>query len=134
MQTILTVQSEPLLAAFFTRILEKGYTVLKATSAAEALDVCRHCGKIHLLIVDLDLPVVSGIELGSLLRSWMPGLPVILTADALPEDWTEQEKAEFSNLEPASMAVLKLPFSPDDLRTRVAALIGFPETAFRAVA
>lgn len=134
MKTILVVQQEPLLSGLFTRLLERGYNVVETASAEEALDAARRCGKIDLLITDLELPVISGIELGSLLKAWIPGLQVILTADLLPENWSNAERADLAQLQAESMTVLKMPFSPDDLRARVASLIGFPESALTTAA
>ena len=115
-------------------MLERGYSVVETNSAEEALDAARHLRKIDLLITDLALPVISGIELGSLLKAWIPGLQVILTADLLPENWSDEEKAELAQRQAKSMTVLKMPFSPDDLKARVFSLIGFPDFALTTAA
>jgi CheY-like chemotaxis protein len=107
---------------------------VETTSAEGALDAARRSGKIDLLITDVALPIISGIELGSLLKAWMPRLHIILTADLLPEDWSADERAELSNFKTQSMTVLKMPFSPDDLRARVVSLIGLPESPLTAAA
>ncbi|HEY1240999.1 MAG TPA: response regulator [Bryobacteraceae bacterium] len=134
MKTILVVQQEPLVRGLFNRLLERGYNVVETTSAEGALDAARRSGKIDLLITDVALPIISGIELGSLLKAWMPRLHIILTADLLPEDWSADERAELSNFKTQSMTVLKMPFSPDDLRARVVSLIGLPESPLTAAA
>jgi len=134
MKTILVVQQEPLLSGLFSRLLERGYNVVETASAEEALDAARRRGKIDLLITDLALPVISGIELGSLLKAWIPGLPVILTADLLPENWNDEERAELAQRQAQSMTVLKMPFSPDDLKARVLSLIGHPDSALTTAA
>ena len=134
MKIILVVEQEPLVRGLFNRLLERGYKVIETASAEGALDTARQYGKIDLLITDLALPVISGIELGSLLKSWMPALHVIVTADLLPENWSDDEKAQFAQLRARSMTVMKMPFSPDDLRARVVSLIGFPESVLNAAA
>ena len=134
MKTILVVQQEPLLSGLFNRLLERGYKVVETASADEALDAARRAGKIDLLITDLALPVISGIELGSLLKACIPGLQVILTADLLPENWSDDERAELGEFQAESMMVLKKPFSPDDLKARVSSLIGFPDYALTTAA
>jgi CheY-like chemotaxis protein len=134
LKTILVVQPERLVAGLFSRLLGTGYTVVEASSAEEALDACRHSGAIDLLIIDVALPVVSGIELASLLKQWLPELRIILTADTLPELWSESRKAELRKTLSDSVAILKVPFSPDDLKARVIGLIGFPERVSTLVA
>jgi len=134
MKTILVVQPEPLVSGLFNRLLERGYSVVETTSAEEALDAFRRHGKVDLLITELELPVISGIELASLLKAWRPRLKIILTADLLPENWSDEESAELSRFQTHSMTILKMPFSPDELRARVVSLIGFPESAFPAAA
>lgn len=134
LKTILVVQHERLVAGLFSHVLGGGYTVLEAASAEEALDAYRHIETIDLLIVDVALPVVSGMELASLLKQWLPRLRIILTADTLPEFWSESKKAELRDNLSDSIAILKMSFSPDDLRARVIGLIGFPERVFTLVA
>jgi CheY-like chemotaxis protein len=134
LKTILVVQTERLIAELFRRVLGAGYIVLEASSGEEALDVCRRSGDIDLLIIDVALPVVSGMELASLLKKWLPKLRIILTTDTEPELWSESLKAELRQTLSDSIAILKIPFSPDDLRARVIGLIGFPERVFTLTA
>ena len=134
LKTILVVQPERLVARLFSRALGGGYTILEATSAEEALDACRHRETIDLLIVAVDLPVVSGMELASLLKEWLPVLRIIPLADSLPESWRESQKAELRETLSDSIAILTMPFSPDDLRAKVIGLTGFPERVVTLVA
>jgi CheY-like chemotaxis protein len=134
LKTILVVQPERHVAGLFSRVLGGEYTVLEAISAQEALDACRHSGNIDLLIIDVVLPVVSGMELAFLLKQWLPRLRIILTADALPEFWSESKRTELRETLSDSIAILKMPFSPDDLRARVIGLIGLPERVLTLIA
>ena len=125
MKTILIVQEEPLLIEVFKRTLSN-YRLLDATSAVQAMDVYRRCPKIDLLITDMVLPVVSGMELASLLKAWLPELQVILTADTPAEYWSTEQTILFGEISSESVAVLEKPFLPAQLREQVAVLIGPP--------
>ncbi len=134
MKTILIVQEEPLLIEVFKRTLHAGYEVLDATSAVEAMDIYRQHPKIDLLIADMVLPVLSGMELASLLKEWIPGLQVILTADVPAEYWSEQQALQFGEISAGPVAVLEKPFAPAQLRAQVAELIGRAEPVASAAA
>ncbi len=64
-ETILMVEDEPLLRAVNREFLEvKGYCILEASNGAQALHICEtHQGPIDLLITDVIMPGISGIEL-----------------------------------------------------------------------
>src|SRR5262249_47368507 len=64
-ETILLVEDDPrVLALARRRLVMYGYTVLEATHPEEALRICQeHEGPIHLLLTDVVLPVMTGVEL-----------------------------------------------------------------------
>lgn len=70
-------------------ILERyGYTVHEARNAAEAVDLCsRHQGTIHLMLTDVVMPDMNGVELSKRLAPLQPGMKVLFmsgcTADAI---------------------------------------------------
>jgi two-component system, sensor histidine kinase len=53
-----------------------GYTVYEASTGREALDVTRSAA-IDLVVLDVNLPDISGLEVGRLLRDLQPGPPAI---------------------------------------------------------
>lgn len=65
MKTVLLVDDEPGVRSLCRQFLAPGpYTVLEANDGREALEVCRrHEGPIHLLLTDLVMPGMSGLEL-----------------------------------------------------------------------
>lgn len=78
--TILLVEDDPHLLRITSRILaDLGYRVLTAGSIAHALAVASaNAESIQVLITDISLPEVSGIELAQRIRQNAPDLPVLL--------------------------------------------------------
>ena len=88
--TILVVEDEDLHRLLLKRILEnKGYVVLEAANGAEGLEVLRTL-KVDLAIVDLEMPVMDGMEFTKWIKEINSGFPVIIvTAHAVnfsPQD------------------------------------------------
>ena len=79
-KTILIVDDEETILSITGAILERfGYRVLTARDGVEAVDLANeHAGKIHLVLLDLNMPVMGGAEAFSLLRKTHPALKVIL--------------------------------------------------------
>jgi PAS domain S-box-containing protein len=62
-------------------------TVLHAKNGSEAVDICSHCKKINLILMDIRLPDISGYEATRKIKKQMPEIPVIAqTAYALEGD------------------------------------------------
>lgn len=78
-QTVLLVESEPLLLRFISRILSNaGFRVLPAKTAEEALRIeSTFAGVINLLVTSFTLPTLSGPKLAQEL-SKKRGMPVML--------------------------------------------------------
>jgi PAS domain S-box-containing protein len=78
-QHILVVEDNPSVRALVTALLEdEGYRVTACVSGEEALRAAeQHEGGIDLLITDLILGQLSGLQLAQRLRSSRPGLPVV---------------------------------------------------------
>jgi CheY-like chemotaxis protein len=85
---ILVVDDEAAVSRLVTRYLSHlGYTVLEAGSAAEALAlVWRQEPRVDLVLSDVVMPSVSGVELATALLSRVPGPSVILMTGALPQE------------------------------------------------
>ena len=88
-ETILVVEDERLVGEMIREILAQyGYTVLEARSGGEAVDLCsRHPGTIHLMLTDVVMPGMNGVELSERLAPTQPGMKVLFmsgyTADAI---------------------------------------------------
>ena len=85
MYTLLVVDDDPEVRNLETQILRlQGYAVLEAESAAEALRLAGETATIHLLITDLVMPEVDGLELTRQFRSLHPNTPVLMVSGSLP--------------------------------------------------
>jgi DNA-binding response OmpR family regulator len=80
---ILLVEDDPDLALFVTHVLTRRgrFAVTHTPDPATALALAAD-GAYHLVFADLDLPVMSGLELIAALRRQTPGLPVVLLVPA----------------------------------------------------
>jgi len=79
-ETILLVDDEDALLSLVSENLEMdGYTVLRARSAEEAIHICeQHNGPIHLLLSDVVMQNMSGVDLAADLQGRNPNLKVLL--------------------------------------------------------
>jgi two-component system cell cycle sensor histidine kinase/response regulator CckA len=118
--TILLVEDEDAVRALAMRILRReGYTVYVASNAAEAEAVFASNGsEIALLVSDLVLPGVGGMDLARRLRDRRPALNVLLMSG-----YTDRDVGAFQS-ETDRVAFLQKPFTPDSLVGRVGELLG----------
>jgi DNA-binding NtrC family response regulator len=115
---LLVVDDDAMVRDVETQIVRlQGYTVLEAESAAEALRVAASTVTIHLLITDLVMPEVDGLELSRRFRSVHPKTPVLLVSGSLPllRARSEPELGRFD--------FLAKPFQFDELLRRVRTLL-----------
>lgn len=88
-ETILLVEDEPAVLRVTTRLLTQlGYRVLPAGHAHDALELARtHSGTIHLLLTDVLMPDMNGVELARAVQRVLPDIRVLFmsgyTADTL---------------------------------------------------
>jgi PAS domain S-box-containing protein len=78
--TILLVEDERSVRSTVRRLLERhGYRVLEAANGQDALTlIAAHNGEINLVLSDMVMPGMGGMELASRVRSVAPKLPVLL--------------------------------------------------------
>ena len=77
--SILVVDDEPLVLTLFCTFLRAfGYSVTEASSGAEALDKFAGTGReIRLLVTDIVMPQMNGIELAAEIKRRAPGVKVL---------------------------------------------------------
>jgi CheY-like chemotaxis protein len=76
--TILVVEDEEIHRLLLRRVLENnGYVILDAANGAEGLEVLRTL-KVDLAIVDLEMPVMDGMEFTKWVKDIIPNFPMII--------------------------------------------------------
>lgn len=98
-------------------ILEKYYTVLLAESGREALNKIK-CEKIDLILLDIAMPIMDGLETFKRIKDSSVNIPVIfLTASGYEDDVR-------TAINLGAVNYLKKPFFPQELLKRVAKGLG----------
>jgi CheY-like chemotaxis protein len=119
MSTILLVEYEPTVKDDLKKALGSSCVVLEATSAVDALDTFRAHREIDLLICEVEMGLVSGMELASLLRAWNPKLRTILTSDLPCDQWTDRQALELSEIPSDEVLILERPFTGLKLKAAI---------------
>ena len=86
-KTILLAEDDESLNRMISQVLERhGFLVLRAKDGKEALALFEaKLGDIELVISDIEMPRMSGVELRSRLRKQSPQLKIILISATFPE-------------------------------------------------
>ncbi len=115
MKTILVVDDELSMREFLGILLEKeGYRVLSAAEGNEALQITEK-NNIDLVVSDIRMPGMNGLELLSALKQENAGLPVIMiTAFASPDDAVTAMKN-------GAFDYITKPFNVDEIKGVIAA-------------
>jgi len=116
---LLIIDDEPLLIAALSRTLAPEHEVVALTNAREALERLRAGERYALILCDLMMPEMTGMELHATLVSEAPGQAecmVFLTGGAFTE-------AARAFLDTTRLPWLEKPFEPELLRTRLRTLL-----------
>jgi CheY-like chemotaxis protein len=119
-ETVLLVEDEAAVRASLRRLLElHGYTVLEARNGAEALKVYEaYEGQVDLVLTDVVMPEMGGMELVDQLRSGRPDLKVLIMSGY-------SERALTSNGSiPQGTGYLEKPFTAEVLMRRLREVLG----------
>ena len=113
--TILLAEDEEMVRELAIEIFQgAGYTVLDAPNGAAALAICdRHEGCIDLLVTDLVMPGMNGIELARRVCDSRPGIPVLFMSG-----YAEDAKQRLGDLD-EGRAFLQKPITPTKLSRKV---------------
>lgn len=97
-KTVLVAEDDNINFLLLKRILElQNCTVLRAINGQEAVDICSNNSDIHLVFMDIKMPVLNGFEAFKIINSFNPKLPVIAqTAYASTEDYEKIIKSGFA--------------------------------------
>ena len=121
-EKILVVEDEKSIAHFISTVLNNnGYEAMQAVSGTEALSmISSHCP--DLIILDLGLPDMDGLEILRQLRNWS-SLPVVVVSAR------SHEKDKVEALDLGADDYLTKPFGTDELLARVRTAIRHTRTA-----
>jgi two-component system alkaline phosphatase synthesis response regulator PhoP len=125
-QTVLVVEDEASIASFVSLYLKNaGYGVRSATNGAEALREVG-AGNLALVVLDLNLPDIDGIEVCRRIRQGSD-LPILmLTA-------RDEDVDKIIGLEVGADDYMTKPFNPRELVARVKSILRRSSTESRAV-
>ena len=129
-ETILLAEDEPQVRDLIHRVLDRlGYTVLEASDGVEGLDLAlKHEGEIDLLLTDVVMPRLGGVELADRLRKRDPRIGVLYISG-------HAEDAQAPPGMPGPLPLLAKPFFPDELAGQVRAVLDArPASSSRAPA
>ncbi|WP_411280968.1 response regulator [Gemmatimonas sp.] len=112
--TILVVDDEPAICKVTGRLLERaGYTVARAHSGSEALDLIERTGVPALILTDLGMPGMSGRELAQRIRAKWPAVPVVFMSGYAAG------AAEYDAVDDPQHLLIEKPFDPAELLASV---------------
>jgi CheY-like chemotaxis protein len=111
-RTVLVVDDEPAVRLVVSRILsDAGYRVITAMSGEDALRTARTSGPVHVLVTDLRMPIMNGVELATHIRDIHPDTRVLVMAGYPTHDTV-------------GYRVLIKPFAMGELESEVGRLFG----------
>jgi len=117
-QSILIVEDDAAVRKMLARLLEKeGFVIHVAGSGGEALDLISEHPQIDLLITDIVMRGMSGVELANRLKEDRPEMPVLFTSG-----YTQQQIGRFKL--PAGAEYIEKPWSTEDILAVALRLIG----------
>jgi len=109
-EVLLIVEDDEFVSSIMTRILiNKNYKVIEAKNAGEALIICEKAQiPIELIITDLFMPLISGLELSQRIKSIFPEIKTLFTSthnlDSIQDEILLKEIENF----------IQKPFDPED--------------------
>jgi PAS domain S-box-containing protein len=117
--TILLVEDNDDVRKLVKEILTNlGYHVLDAANAEDALLALEnHRGKIDLMVTDIMMPGLSGLELAKRVSSMHPAMRVLFVSGLVDHDTAADALGE------PNVAYLKKPITPADLASKVAEIV-----------
>jgi two-component system, cell cycle sensor histidine kinase and response regulator CckA len=116
--TVLLAEDDDAVRELTARLLQRnGHRVVAAADGEEALAALTGVDHIDILVADIVMPGMSGVELGCRVRDLVPGLPILFTSGYAGGVFTEE-----SDLPPGS-AFLEKPYEPGQLLASMGELL-----------
>jgi hypothetical protein len=126
-KVVLFVDDEPeVLRLAVSELERRGYAVIGASNSSQALsEVNARRGEIDLLVTDVVMPGMSGIELGDAVTKRFANIPVLYVSGHLDEQVADRHPL------PEGAQFLPKPFTPDELSATVLRALS-PQNGSRA--
>jgi len=114
-KTILLVDDEESLMFFLQKLLlREGYNIIKAVNGKEAVDIYKSAkDDIDLILMDITMPVMSGIEAYKELSKHDPSVSILLMSAYSKESFEDIENISF----------IRKPIFPNDLINTIGELL-----------
>ena len=114
---VLVVDDDSGIRSLVGRVLERaGWSVLDASDGAQALEILEHgTVDIDLVVTDVSMPTLDGLELGRRIASMTPSTPVLYMSSEFPAALARRDA------DPRIPSFLLKPFSMETLVTAVVA-------------
>jgi DNA-binding NtrC family response regulator len=125
-ETILLTEDEAGVRGYVRHILERhGYRVVEASNGLEAIDIVHRLeDPIHLLLTDVVMPEMGGVELAAQFAAVYPGVPVLYMSGYNDRLWMEDE---------SKVNFIQKPFSSPILLARLRQLLdAYRDSSMRA--
>ena len=128
MSKILITEDDPHVMAFVSRALEmNGHTVFKAEDGEEGFDcLTEHDGEFDLLLTDIKMPFMDGIELAQLTAKKWPDLKILMMTGFA------DQRERSNGLSEIVIDVVSKPFSLDVIRNAVDSALGSSSAVSKA--
>ncbi len=115
---ILVVEDNPELRQFYQYALEDFYDVVIVPSGEAALDKLKVLSRIDLMVLDLKLPGMSGIDVLDEMEKNFPSVPVLIVSA------NRQGEGIAGQLLPGTYEFVEKPFTVENLMDKIKSRIG----------
>jgi two-component system, cell cycle sensor histidine kinase and response regulator CckA len=108
-ETVILLAEDDAMVRNLVRLMlsKEGYAVLTANDGEEALEICRHFkDPIHLLLTDLKIPRINGLELAKRVQKKRPEIKIMIMSGATVDTILNENTPD---------AFLPKPFMPSTL-------------------
>jgi DNA-binding response OmpR family regulator len=117
---------EPLRRALARALRLEGFTVVEAENGAVAFRMLQALsGSVDLILTDITMPIMDGIQLAEALRSAYPDIPILFMSGDLPR------ASQGVHLLEVGACLLLKPFGPDVLLDAVTTTLDHERSARR---
>jgi two-component system cell cycle sensor histidine kinase/response regulator CckA len=118
-EVVLVTEDENGVRRYIHQILERnGYTVLEATDGNDAIQIMnRYQGPVHLLLTDVVIRDIGGVELAEYFARLRPGVPVIYMSGYNEHLWFREDM---------TVNLIQKPFSATALLKKIRSLLDQP--------